>query len=225
MDRQYIDDHHIIERYLDDQLPDDEREAFEAYYVTRPEIVQQIELAVRVKLGFAKLERDGALEPLLRPEKARSPSWLKLAAAATVAAVAIAVGVQFVGRTPATPLLARTVAELSVGSNAVLKASAPYTLVRRRDTNDATIELPGEPQALVLRLDLANVASSRSYQVTLRTPDGGEILTKLPGLLPDSGFVQVVLNSSAIAPGAYDLIVSASGQSEEDGVAYRVLFR
>ena len=47
MDRKFIDDHHIVARYLADQLPDTLREEFEAYYLEHPEVVQELEATAR----------------------------------------------------------------------------------------------------------------------------------------------------------------------------------
>ena len=43
MDRQYIDDHQIVERYLQGRLAADERERFEQYYLEHPEMVDELE--------------------------------------------------------------------------------------------------------------------------------------------------------------------------------------
>ena len=85
MDRQYIDDHHIVARYLADRLPEPEREAFETYYLEHPEIVREIEAAARFKSGLAQLRDSGELAVLLKPAPWYARwQYLALAAAATV---------------------------------------------------------------------------------------------------------------------------------------------
>ena len=44
-----------------------EREAFEAYYLEHPEIVQEMEAAARFKVGLAQLRDSGQLEALMKP--------------------------------------------------------------------------------------------------------------------------------------------------------------
>ena len=91
MDRQYIDDHHIIARYLADRLPEPERDAFEAYYLEHPDLLREIEAAARFKSGLAQLRDSGELGALLEatPWYAR---WRYLAIAAAAILVIVELG-------------------------------------------------------------------------------------------------------------------------------------
>ena len=62
MDRQYIDDRHVVARYLADQLSDQEREEFEAFCAGNPEVFGEIEATARFKAGLARLKESGELE-------------------------------------------------------------------------------------------------------------------------------------------------------------------
>src|SRR5688572_30590247 len=87
MDRQFIDDHHVVARYLADQLSESERAEFEACFLEHPEIVKEMETVARMKVGLMQLQASGELDRLTR-EKARIPRWQMFAAAAAIAAIA-----------------------------------------------------------------------------------------------------------------------------------------
>src|SRR4026208_2063020 len=110
MDRRYIDDNHVVAGYLADRLTDDEREAFEAYYLEHPDVVQELEAAARFKVGLMKLRDTGELPKLLqRDQRLQCPYF---AAAAAVAALVIGAFV-IIDRTPERhPILAATVEAL-----------------------------------------------------------------------------------------------------------------
>ena len=67
MDRQYIDDNNIIDRYLMDQLSADEASAFEMYYFEHPEILEELTIARALRDGLRD-EQDR-----LRPSTASEP--------------------------------------------------------------------------------------------------------------------------------------------------------
>ena len=66
MDRRYIDDQHVVARYLANRLTDEEREAFEAYYLEHPDMGQEMEAAIRFKVGLMRLRETGELAPLVQ---------------------------------------------------------------------------------------------------------------------------------------------------------------
>src|SRR5688572_21034668 len=84
MDRRYIDDHHVVARYLADRVTEEERSAFEAYYLEHPEVVQELEAAARFKTGLMRLRETGELDDLMQA-KAGGFRWPYLAAAAAIA--------------------------------------------------------------------------------------------------------------------------------------------
>ena len=89
-DQKYLDDHDVIERYLADQLPEAEREGFEAYFLQHPEVVQQLDRTAKFKSALMDLDAAGRLQPLLASSPARG--WLiPLIALAGIAAVVAAV--------------------------------------------------------------------------------------------------------------------------------------
>jgi hypothetical protein len=214
MDRKYIDDHHIVARYLANQLSDSDREAFEAYYLQNGEMMQELEAAARLKVGLMQLRDAGELDSLLQRRASRTPWLLALAAGVAVAAVGIALLVQ---RQPTVPvLLAGSASALLDASGRALPLSRLHTIERMRGAAsvDRTIDLPSVPQAIGLQIAPEYEASPPRYQVELASmPAAGQgseqIIAEADSLEPNAaGFVEVYLDSSRVQPGAYRITLS-----------------
>lgn len=94
MDRQYVVDNELVERYLRDQLGVEQAEAFEQFFITCPETMDDLELARALRKGMK--EALGNPEP--DPAQHAQPAWLArllkaplLPAVATLAVVLLAV--------------------------------------------------------------------------------------------------------------------------------------
>ena len=92
MDRQYVVENELVERYLRDQLGVEQAEAFEQFFITCPETMDDLELA--------RALRKGMKEAMASPGSAmaQQPTWLArllkaplLPAVATLAVVLLAV--------------------------------------------------------------------------------------------------------------------------------------
>ena len=212
MDRQYIDDHHIVARYLADQLAEPEREAFEAYYLEHPEIVQEIEAAARFKAALAQLQDSGELAALLRP----TPWYARWRYLAVAAIAILAIGVAFFTRTPAPPLM---VANLTSLGGPATVASSHSVLRRRGSPFDAEVSLPNAGGAIELRLLPEFTAAQSRYRVTLARIDADdekEQLAQLDRLSADEdGMVSIYLNAASIPPGDYEVTISGDDPVEE----------
>ena len=216
MDRQHIDDHHIVARYLADQLTDAERAAFEDYYLEHPEMLREIEATARFKAGLARLQDSGDLAALLRPAPWYA-EWRYLA----VAVVAIlVVGIAFYFRTPAPPLMAANLAELG-GPTSV--ASSHALLRRRGSAFDAEVTLPSDADAIALRVLPEFGAPDSRYRIFLTRIDADDKKDRLAEVehLPadDDGMVTIYLNAPRIAPGDYEVTIenddTASNQASQ----------
>jgi hypothetical protein len=213
MDRNYIDQHHIVARYLAGQLSEEEGAAFEAYYLEHPEIVREMETTARFKAGLLKLRDQGELASLLEQSPPRY--WVRAAAiAAGIAAVVVAM--IFVARMPDTDrLVAAAPDALYDGSGNRLAVGLSRTLIRTRGrSDDADLVLPEIAQAIELRILPAFDAPSGRYRVALSRSDGIEPPAdhEIAGLRAASdGFVVLYLNSVRLAPGRYELTISGEG--------------
>jgi hypothetical protein len=221
MDRKHIDDNHIVARYLADQLSDTEREAFEAYYLAHPDVVQEMEVAARFKVGLAQLKESGELRQLLQPQP-RFRQQHHLAMAAGIAA--IAAGLLWFNNRPSSPepLLVASATALVDGSGRPLPIFATYAILRTRSSSyDADIELPQTAQAIALRV-LPEVDSvPPRYRLSLSKiadDDSLREVAAIGGVAPDTdGFVPVYFNSANLTRGRYQLVLSGDvGTSAEN---------
>jgi hypothetical protein len=93
MDRQYIRDHQVIERYLSGALTADEEQAFEEAYLGDQELLDQVQVAERLRDGIKSLDSAGGLERLRAP--ARGRQWFASRQYAAAASVLLAVSLGF----------------------------------------------------------------------------------------------------------------------------------
>jgi hypothetical protein len=212
MDRKYIDEHHLVARYLADQLPDAEREAFEAYYVEHPDVLAEMEAAARFKLGLLQLERAGELQRLLQPTPwSRGPRFLAAAAAIAMLAIGLAF---FQMRGPTRqPLLVAASSSLVDRLGRPLHVASSHTLLRTRSTSyDAEIELPPSAQVIELKVLPESPARPARYRLVLGSIDDDDSMHEiatLTSLRPDEhGLVPVYLNAARLQRGRYRLVLS-----------------
>lgn len=217
MDRKYIDDHHIVARYLADQLSESEREAFEAYYLEHPEVVREMEATARFKAALASLADRGELSQLIHARPARRPGrWLAIAAA--IAAVAI--GVTYVMRTsaPRSNMVARF-ESLNVPVGMTVR------IERTRGVADVEFKLPAEGTAVALQIAPDFVANPPIYRVSLtrESDKATQPQATLDRVAADDGIVTVYLDRSSLEPGMYRL--SVEGAADTDAADQRTEFR
>ena len=210
MDRQYIDDHHVVARYLADRLTDGEREAFEAYYLEHPDVVQEMEAAARFKVGLMKLRDLGELNRLVQQHK--RPQWHYLAAAAAIAALAVGVFL-VIDRSPAThPILAASIDALHGTDGGPPTLTREYAILRTRGSAiDAEIQLPTFGAALELRVLPEFSARPERYRVRLfrmSADDSLQSVAELGGLAPEpDNFVSIFVDGARLQPGQYRLAI------------------
>ncbi|MFC4309775.1 hypothetical protein ACFPN2_11845 [Steroidobacter flavus] len=220
MDRQYIDDYHIVPRYLADQLTDAEREAFEAYYLEHPEVLREIEATARFKAGLAQLQASGELAALMKP----TPWYAQGRYLAMAAIVILVIAAAFYVRTPAPPLIATSLSELS-GPTAV--ASSNIVLRRRGSSFDAEVTLPGTSDAIELRVLPEFAAPDSRYRIDLARIDADnkkQHVAQIAHLLAaGDGMVTIYLDSPRIAPGDYEItIANDTGASQASQFLIRI---
>ena len=86
------DDAGIAQRYLAGQLSPEEQEAYEQYFIHNPDAVRELEATARMKVGLASLRDSGQLDSLLQAAPTTSRRAALMAIAASVAVIAIGVG-------------------------------------------------------------------------------------------------------------------------------------
>lgn len=211
MDREYIDQNHIVARYLADQLADAEREAFEAYYMEHPEMVREMEATARFKEALATLADRGELSQLIHSRRTRRP-WQWLALAATVAAIAL--GVTYLVRTPAPR--SNMVAHVEALN---LPIGLTVRVERTRGLTDVEFELPASGTAIALQIVPDFEADPPMYRVALTREAESQpgALAQLNRVAADDGIITVYLDRSVIDRGMYRLgIEGAKGTDAAD---------
>jgi len=95
MDRHYVNEHQIVDRYLRDELTAEEQAEFEAFYLSDQETLAELELAEKLQAGLQAGAAQGLLPPAVRPNRfvriITSPQW------AAAASVLLAVTLVFSG--------------------------------------------------------------------------------------------------------------------------------
>ena len=210
MDRKYIEEHHVVARYLADRLSDAEREAFEAFYLEHPDIVQDMEAVARLKVGLARLQETGDLAQSIAAP--RFPRYYYFAAAAAI--IVAALGLLYLREPPQRTMLAASAATLLDRSGAPLRAGTPIYVLRTRSSAayDAEITVGDSPQAIELRVLPEVEVQPPRYRVELSTAAAGskpQVLAAVGNLLPGAdGFVPVFLDASSLASGTYILALT-----------------
>lgn len=151
MDRQYIRDNQVIERYLAGALTADEEQAFEEAYLGDPDLLDELQAAERLREGIKELDGAGRLERLRAP--ARWRQWLASPQYAAAASVLLAVAVGF------SAVLYRE--NLSLREGDLLLASATTRLVALEAVRGAgamEISAPAPDELTVLQVDAGIVA-------------------------------------------------------------------
>ena len=197
MDRQYISDNQVIERYLQGRLTADEENAFEEAYVCDPALFRELEAAALLRRGLELHDTDRSGEQRPRAT-ARAPRYAL--AASLVAGIALASSAYlFVqnrarrGEAVVAAAPARVVPLLAVRGGNPNRIDATVS-------NDWTVLLvdPGFPYD--------------RYSATLVRRAGAETveLLSVDGLTPSyEGQLAVVVPSRLLTPGEYDVVLTA----------------
>jgi len=228
MDRQYIDDHHIIARYLADQLTDEDRTAFEDYYLEHPDVVRELEAAARFKSGLMRLQERGELTQLLNPTPwYRRPRYA--AAAAFVLIGSFTAGMLLHDRRDQHAVMSAR-AETLYENGSALRVQVTDPILRKRSAfADGTIWLPESAVALELRVLPNAPAPGARYDVSLSNmaADGTTAsIGRISSVTADaSGYVVFYLNSSALQVGEYELKLNGPANTATGADSFRIAVR
>lgn len=201
MDRQYIHDNRVIERYLSGQLSAAEEQALEEAYLADPDLLAELEATERLRDGIKDLSARGELK------RARGTAWWRALASPQVAAAAsvlLAVSLVLSGT------LYRENIELrqqQVSTTATAMTMIPIESVR----GEAAIEIvaPAENEIAGLLID-AGAESYDSYRVVImRRGEGApEEIASAAGLAPDfQSQLAVAVPGRLLTPGLYEVEV------------------
>ena len=199
MDRRYIRDNQVIERYLKGTLTADEERAFEELYLGDPDLLDEIELVERLGQGLKDV---GATDGI---ERSRRSSWLSAplskqwaAAASLLVVVSLAVS----------GALYRE--NLSLREGQQLTAGLPtriLPIITVRGDPQAVFEAPSENDLVVLLVDPGFMPHD-SYRAVLsrRSERGLAEIWSADGLTPEyQDQLAISMPGSLLPPGEYEL--------------------
>jgi hypothetical protein len=204
MERQYIRDAQVIERYLQGKLSPAEEEQFEEAYLADPELLSELKLAERLRDGMKDLSdelRAAAPKPRARWRQiAASPSY-GIAASLVAAAALLTSGT----------LLWQS-SEFGGGASSFASVSRTRVLPLvsvRGASNPNTVAAPAADEWTVLLVD-AGLGDYDRYTATL-LDSSGRTLVSLDDLTPTpDGSVALGFPGRALAPGSYEVRLAGS---------------
>ena len=212
-DRKFIEDHELVERYLEDKLPVKGARDLERWCREHPDYLDELKLSERAHASLKLLEAGGRPQDLGEPE----PPWWKsiyvligLGAAAFVCMVAFSV---LAGKYSLLQgRLEDTQRAMSQGS-LVQPATEKAILVspdHAPGINRARIKLNRTaPLLLDVHIDLGYTQNQWQFRLVVDKQDQGRALV-LNNLLKDSnGELRVTLNSTGLAAGIYTVRIEA----------------
>jgi hypothetical protein len=200
MDRQYIHDHQVIERYLRSALTPDEEKRFEEAYIADPDLLAEIELVEHLQQGL-KSHAAGARQP----RGSAAPTWLRIMTSphyAAAASVLLAVAVVFAGTLYRENMSLRSTPSVA----AVATRTVPLFTLR----GDDGIVVPAAVDNGVLTIFALDPGAIEfdTYRATIRRldPEGSEVVAQVAGLTV--GYLQTVdvgVPERALSAGAYEV--------------------
>ncbi len=213
MDHSYIEEHQIVDRYLMEQLPAEERVSFEDHYVHCSTCLDQLELAEKFQYGFKRAtaqevtrvavsQQLGLLAWLSRQGRTAQSAWL----AALLAVAVLPAG--FLYRDLGQARSALETFRAPQLNTAVLTLGPERSAPQEDFEPTHRIRLSGEPEWIVLSLEL-DAPDAATYRVTLLRGGDTEVWHG-GGLEPNSLDALVLsLHSSWLAAGDYVARVEA----------------
>ena len=199
MDCEYVNEHHVVDRYLLNQLTAEERERFEDHYMSCDACLDAIERAEAMARGF---KRVAAEEIVTAGAMAAGVAWWRrqrvwMGGAVTALAVAVAL-----------PLLL----DDASGPTGEFRANTPVVYLQPERSAEAApshqIRLPAEPDQIVLVLEL-DPPFYPSYRAVVERD--GRSLLEIEGLrLGERDSITLSLDSRSMAPGDHLLRLDAS---------------
>jgi hypothetical protein len=198
MDRQYIREHAVIERYLAGALSADEEQAFEEAYLGDAAILEELQAAERLREGIAELDGAGRVR---RSRPQPGGGWLASPRYAAAATVLLAVSLGF------STLMYRENRALREEGLAMTSAVTRFVpLESVRGTSAVTIREPEDDEWTVLLLD-AGLTEYDSYRATLTRglAEQSEEIWSRADLTPQlEGRVSIGIPGSILRPGTYE---------------------
>ena len=211
-DRAFIEEHRLLDRYLEGKLPFKGAREFERWCADHPEYIEEIHLSGRTRAGLELLEASGRPQDLSEPG---TPWWKTLWFSIGLAATALICAIGFFALLGKNALMERKLsaarAQLSLGT---MMPPVSEEQVRVAPDHSPGLDHAGimvhrnAPVLYALRIDMSYAREQR-FRVTVDKRDQGRALV-INNLTKDSnGELRVSFNTSALAGGRYDIRIEA----------------
>lgn len=230
MDREFIEKHQVVERYLAGKLPFKAVQDFERFCRENPELLDEIELPERLNAGLRLLEASGKPPAPPGPEEPIQPKaqwWRRIEVTAGLAALGAVLlislwvlGIKYAERGDKVTALQQR------AESGSLQAPGRMRTIKltpsRVPTNRAALTLQLKETSELVEL-LLNVSATRhnAFRLTIEKKDQARAGT-IHNLLRDSnGNLRLMFNSSALSPGAYKVTIEGlPGRGSPVAVGY-----
>ena len=199
MDRRYIRDHQVIERYLKGTLTADEERAFEELYLGDPDLLDEIELVERLGQGLKDVGATGGIDRSRSSWRTAPLTKQWAAAASLLVVVSLAVS----------GALYRENLSLREGQQLTAGVTTPRLLpiITVRGDPQTVLEAPSENDWVVLLVD-PGFTPRDSYRAVLsrRSERGLAEIWRADGLTPEyQDQLAIGMPGSLLPPGEYEL--------------------
>lgn len=204
-----------LDRYLAGLASDSEAELIEQQVARQPELIREFESRLRLREGLAVLRDRGELKPLLRARAAAMRIAVSIAASLLLLSLGVWLVYLITHSRPAV-LLAHSLDELEQGRTraSALPLGERYVLARARGGDDVVVVvLPPAAAALELAAVPSFSPPAGRFDVSLLAEKDGAFVkiadaARVP--LDTSGYAAVFIDSGALTPGTYELLVRSS---------------
>ncbi len=222
-DRRFIEEHQLVERYLDGKLPFKGARELENWCRANPDFLAELKLAERTQAGLKLLEAIGNPQDLgeQRPPWWRTPHALA-ALGAVVLLCLVALWALHGKLTHVRGELEDARARLQQGSLVQPSAESRLTVAPDRAPGDGRARIlvnRADPRLIDLHLDMSQ-SKHGQFRLVVDKRDQGRALI-VNGVLKDSnGELRATFNSSALSAGSYLLRIEGipfSGVPEPEG--------
>ncbi|MEO1582031.1 MAG: hypothetical protein AAFR91_09270 [Pseudomonadota bacterium] len=206
--RRVVVERNLVDRYLMDQLTEEQAMAFEDFYAGCPETMAELDISERLIRNLKHTDTDDVVVVSLDAQRSKnnknrvarflsSPAYSAVASMVAVAALAL------LGMNQSIP------EAMPLGTGNV---PVEYLDPTRGSDTGLEIAMRGSDSVL-LKLDLG-LASDEAYQARVIDTDGRSILTIKDLQVDDSSALTVLLRAEATQPGAYRINVrNVSGET------------
>lgn len=210
MDRNYVIENELVDRYLRGDLSDEESAAFEEFYLSDQETLAELELADKLEAGLKDAAERGRLAKPSRQDwfvrAVTSPQW------AAAASVLLVLSLSYTG------MLQR-----QLGSTPDVAAPQLVPLIATRSATPATVISNVSDGWVVLLVDPGFEPYS-DYRAAVLDRDGETIWVAV-GLRPGyEDYLAVGVDGSILDPGRYDLVVHGRSGSADFAEISRTAF-